>query len=531
MLRYDEADLIAFVAEHCSGVALALHDTTDQAAGVAALWRAVQAVGRIPHPDAPEDPLPSWCTVLTEDAVPVFRLDLKDESQYAEQVVRIILDELDAANIDGRLEPKRPLQPPFDYDAQADIYYGTATGLRELDRRGLPPRFPASFPVPREATLVLAQQAHDGTWEHAAWRRPGLPFTEYPEQMRAFGCELGSVSAAEVADYVDKTCMVRYSLRRDGEGGSVSLYHEWHKPGQQPSNWYVSVVWHTDTDMSPTSPGKTSAPTVAADRGLDQATARELVPAFAGPEHVTSCEMLLALNAASLAVNAVNSALPPHCHHEPAFPLWQHRQLAPLLRGLSPDQMTVIRHACLTTISNWTYHRKARLSRLSLAHDDAGHLFAPDIRHAAAPTLQPEQILETETLHALQTAAIMLDPLIQNLRTTIADPLTQILGQLYLHDDGRPLDELIPNADAEPTDLVAEAERVGILHRSASTASGAPILVHLTQAGTRQVNATTRQRAGQLSRTLEGISPRQLTEARNACWHIASNRPTSPTAP
>ncbi|MFG1918389.1 hypothetical protein [Micromonospora sp. NPDC048898] len=531
MLRYDEADLIAYVAEHCSGVALALHDATDQAAGVAALRRVVRAVSRIPHPDDPEDPLPSWCTVLIEDAVPVFRLDLKDESQYAEQVVRIILDGLEAAGIDGRLEPKRPPRPPFDYDGGADIFYGTATGLMELDGRGLPPRFPAGFPIPQGGTLVLAQQAPDGAWEHAAWRRSDRPFTEYTEQLRIFGCELGSVAATEVADYVDTTCMVRYSLRREDEGGSVSLYHEMRKPGEQPSSWYVSVVWQPDTGMPPPLPEKTSPPTSAADHGSDPARARELVPAFAGPEHVISCQTLLAINAASLAVSAVATALPPHCHHERTFPLWQHRQLAPLLRGLSPDQMAVVRHACLMTISNWIHHRIARLPRLSMARDDAGHLYATDVRHAAAPTLQPGQVLETETLHALQTAAIMLDPLIQNLRTTIADPLTQILGQLYLHDDGRPLDELVPSADADLTKLVAEAERAGILQRSASTASGAPTLVHLTQAGTHQVNTTMRQRAGRLSRTLEGISPEQLTEARDACWHIASNRPTSPAAP
>jgi hypothetical protein len=488
VLRYDEAELTAYVTDHCSGVALALQDSTDQAAGIAALRRAVQAVGRIPHPDDPECPLSSWCTVLVEDGVPVFRLDLKDESQYAEQVVRIILAELDTAGIDGRLEPRRPPQPSFDYDAHADIFSGTAAGPLDLDARGLPPHFPASFPVPRDAVLVLAEQARDGTWEHAAWRRSSRPFLEYLEQLRAFGCVLGSVAAAEVADYVDKTCMVRYSLRRGGAGGSVSLYHDWHEHGRPPSNWYVNVVWRTDTDMPPPLPEKTSPPTVAADHGVDQSTARELVPAFAGPEHVTRCETLLAINAASLAVAAVHSALPARCHHDQTFPLWQHRQLAPLLRGLDAEQMTVIRHVCLTTVSNWVYHGMARLPRLSLTHDDAGYLYAAEVRHGVAATLQPEQTLETETLHALQTAAITLDPLIQDLRTTIADPLTRILSQLSGHEDGRAL-------------------------------------------GDHQLNLAMRQRSGRLSRTFADVSPEQLTQARDACWHVASNRPTSPKAP
>ncbi|MFY1617314.1 hypothetical protein [Micromonospora sp. WMMD736] len=483
MLRYDEAELTAYVTERCSGVALALHDTTDQAAGIAALRRAVRAVSQISHPDEPDCPLPSWCSVLVEDAVPVFRLDLKDEGQYAERVVRILLEELEAAGIDGRLAPRTPPQPPFDYDAQADIFSGAATGLLELDARGLPPHFPAGFPVPQNAVLVLAQQARDGTWEHAAWRRSGRPFTEYLEQLRSFGCDLGAVPAAEIADYVDKTCMVRYSLRRGGAGGSVSLYHEWHEHGQPPSNWYVNVVWHTE-------PEKTSPPPVAATRGVDRATARQLVPAFAGPEHVTSCETLLAISAASLAVTAVQSALPARCHHDQNFPLWQHRQLAPLLRGLDADQMTIIRHVCLTAISNWVYHGMARLPRLSLARDDAGYLYAPEVRHGVASTLQPEQTLGTETLHALQTAAITLSPLIQDLRTAIADPLTPILGQLAGHEDGRPLGESVHGP------------------------------------GTHQVNLAMRQRAGRLSRTFSDVSPEQLTEARDAYWHIAANRPT-----
>lgn len=523
MLRYDEADLIAYVTEHCSGVALALQDTTDQAAGIAALRRAVLAVGRIPHPDESEDPLPSWCTVLVEDAVPVFRLDLKDAGQYAEQVVRIILDELDAAGIDGRLEPRRPPRPPFDYDAQADIFSGLA-GLLKLDARGLPPHFPAGFPVPQDAVLVLAEQARDGTREHAAWRRPGRPFTEYLEQLRAFGCDLGGVAAAEVADYIDKTCMVRYSLRRGGAGGSVSLYHDWRQHGQPPSDWYVNVVWRTDTNLPPPLPEKTSPPPVAAVRGLDQATARELAPAFAGPEHVIRCETLLAINAASLAVTAVQSALPAPCHHDQSFPRWQHRQLAPLLRGLDADQMAVIRHVCLTAISNWVYHGIAPLPHLSLARDDAGYFYAPDVRQGVASTLQPEQTLETETLHALQTAAITLGPLIQDLRTTIADPLTQILGQLSGHEDGRPLGELVDGPDVEQR--VTEAEHAGILQRVTSDVPGASTLVRLTRAGTHQVNLAMRQRAGRLLRTFADVSPEQLTAARDAYWHIASKRPT-----
>ena len=58
--------------------------------------------------------------------------------------------------------PQRQPQAAFHYDANADLYTGMDP-LTELDGRGLPPGFPDSFPVPQEATLVLAQRCRDGT--------------------------------------------------------------------------------------------------------------------------------------------------------------------------------------------------------------------------------------------------------------------------------------------------------------------------------------------------------------------------------
>jgi hypothetical protein len=416
MLRRDEADLIAYVAEHSSGVALALHDATDQAAAIAALGRAVHAICRIPHPIEPDYGLPNWCTVLREDGIPVFHLDIKDDSQYAEQIVRIILDELDAAGVDGRLEPKRPPAPPFDYDGGADIFTGTDF-LMEVDGRGLPPGFPADFPVPREATLVLAQRARDGAWEHAAWRRRGRPFTEYLDELRAFGCEFGSVPRAEFADYVNVLSMVRYAIRRAGEGGSVSLYHERRKPGRRLSDWYVSVVWHTGADLPPFSPMMdlpALPPAFDVGREMDPAAVHELVPTLVEPEYVTGCEMVLAIGAAGLVVNEVWDAMPEGSDKRTGPP-WLHRRLAPLLDGLRPNQLAVIRHTCLMVIANRVNHGMARRVRLSLARDDANHLYVPDIRSGAGEALEPGQVGDFETLMALRGAAQALDALVHSM--------------------------------------------------------------------------------------------------------------------
>ncbi|GIJ71470.1 hypothetical protein [Virgisporangium ochraceum] len=403
MLRYDEDDLVTYVAGHSSAVALVVDDTSDDLAACAALRRAAVRVSQIPHPLEPDSPLPNWCTVLHEDGVPVFHLDMKDEAQYAEQVVAIVLDELRSAGVDGQLGPRLPPPPPFDYDAEADIFYGQTWPLTELDGRDLPPGFPDGFPVPAGATLVLAETARDGTWEHAAWRRD-RPFDGYTDRLRAFGCELGPVPRDEVAGFVAATCMVRYPLDR---GGSVSLYHEWCKHGRQPSAWYVSVVWSTGPAPARTPP----EPAVPVTYHLP-------------PGQETAGETVLAVREAALAVEAALSG--PHCHHEPSLPQWTHERLAPLFDGLDDDRLAAVRHACLTMASNWVYHGMVRM-RLPLAQDDAGRLYAPDLRTAVASP-------GGEALLALRTAAAVLEPLFQNLRAAElavgADRLTRTVEDL-----------------------------------------------------------------------------------------------------
>jgi hypothetical protein len=111
MLRRSEAELISYVADNSDRVSLALMESPDPAAAVTALERAAAAVLQIPHPVEPGDPLPNWCQVLVEDGRPVLHVDMQDHREYAGRVVTTILASLDAAGVDGRLEPKRPLGP------------------------------------------------------------------------------------------------------------------------------------------------------------------------------------------------------------------------------------------------------------------------------------------------------------------------------------------------------------------------------------------------------------------------------------
>jgi hypothetical protein len=238
MVDRSDAELISYVTDNCDRAALRLRGPSDAAAAVVAMEQAAAAVLTIRHPDEPTMSLPNWCAVSVEDGEPVLQLDMKDNRDYAGQVVSIILASLDAAGVDGRLEPKRSPEPPFEYDAAADIVTG-GDYLWELDERGLPPSFPAGFPIPDDATCVMAQRADDGTWEHAAWRR-ARPFEEYLDRLRLFGC---SLEAAQPADPVIGLAeLVHHRIHHVAGTGSVSLRHKTRRkaPAKQ---WYVSVVW------------------------------------------------------------------------------------------------------------------------------------------------------------------------------------------------------------------------------------------------------------------------------------------------
>jgi hypothetical protein len=418
VLRHDEAELIAYVASHPSAVALALYDANDPQAATAALRRAAAAIGRVPHPAEPGEALPNWCEVLAEDGVPVLHFDLQDDWRYAVPIVRIILDELGAAGVDGRLEPRQAAAPPFDYDGCADIFTGMDF-LAELDRRALPPGFPPGFPVPEQGTLVIAQRSRDGDGEHAAWRRSGRPFTDYLDALRAFGCELGSVPVTEVADYVGPLGMQRYALWRAGEGGRVSLFHEWHRPGVRVSKWYVSVVWQ-HTAPRPELP-VTDLPAAAAsleaagrpDPATAGALARSLVPA----QHTLTAEMLLAVGEAASVLRPILDALQGGDDRGTMLRLWQ--RLTPRVDGLTGEQLTVVRHACLTMAAHWTLHGLNRRPRLVLARDDAGRLYVPEVRQRATAVLGPGQTVGFEAIVALLTAARVVDPLIHDLHSGI----------------------------------------------------------------------------------------------------------------
>lgn len=146
---------------------------------------------------------------------------------------------------------------PCDYDAAADLFYTLGEYLWKLDERGLPPGFPAGFPVPEDCEMVMAQRAagsvslygsrYSDSWEYAAWRRRHRqpPLEGYVDELRAFGCALDPVPGRRPAK---RGGMHGYRLRHPSGNGFVWLYHEWMQEARrqgrrEPSAWYVGVVW------------------------------------------------------------------------------------------------------------------------------------------------------------------------------------------------------------------------------------------------------------------------------------------------
>lgn len=415
-------DLERYVAERSSATSLGLYGSSDLVRGLAALEAAARAVVGIPHPDDPDRCLPNWCTAIMRGGVPVFHLDMQDNRDYAGRVARILLDSIAAAGADGRLEPYRWPDPGYEADHRAEIFAGERANL---DGRGLLPGFPDGFPVPDDAEPVLAQRLPDGG-EHVAWSRDGAPLADYPQRLRAFGCELGPASAG---DRTEALGMTRLALWRDGAGGTLSLYREPRWPGHLPTRWYASVVWRPTADRPRETvdgpPGGWPGPPE-----FDAAAAHRLAASLVPAEHADGIAMLLAFGEANAVLEPVmrsvgrgRAALAPLVAHA-----------APLLRPLTDRQRAAIRDVSMVLTANWavagtTHHVKPP----TVAVDADGYRYEATARGRFLTVLDPAGTDVAETALSILEPARFLQNLLRDLRAgRCPDPglLARLLADL-----------------------------------------------------------------------------------------------------
>jgi len=404
----DEPALVSYVAEHSSSVALAVYEASDPAAARAALRDAAAQISQIRHPDEPDDALANRCDVRDEDGVPVLYLDMKDETRYAALVVRIVLDRLSGTGVDGRLEPQRRREAAFEYDANADRYGGMRP-LAELDDRCLPPGFPLDFPVPDEATLVLAERYQDGSAEHAAWRRSTGPFTGYLQRLRKYGCTFGAVPRVLTAgNPLGGTA--QYTLWRAGAGGRVTLYQFEPRSARSPVYWYVSVVWQPQAEPPATPVEPEEADTRPVPFGA--AAARELAEFLVPAPLVAGYEAVIALANTAHVLDRLVSA--PSDRADPrAKAVVAATRLAPVLGRLQPEQLTMVRHVCLTMVANLLASgRRPRSAGLMMVPDQDGHLYAAEVRERAQGVVPGDLLPVFETgVSLVQGAKLVADAL------------------------------------------------------------------------------------------------------------------------
>lgn len=158
--------LFDYMAEHGGACRLQLIGADDPERALAGMQAAARAVGRLPHPDEPTEPLPNWISgVALDDDGPAFTIDVKDSFRIraiAERVVAGTLNALADEGIDQGV-----LTWP------ADVEWPTSMQRSVSSRLGINP----------DGVCPVLLRVGEGIAEHLAHRRPARA----EERQRAIG--------------------------------------------------------------------------------------------------------------------------------------------------------------------------------------------------------------------------------------------------------------------------------------------------------------------------------------------------------
>jgi hypothetical protein len=215
--------------------------------------------------------------------------------------------------------------------------------------------------------------------------------------------------------------MVRYTLWRDGAGGSVTLYNYEPRSTRSPIYWYVSLIWQPQAEL-PATPVEPNEASDARPVPSGPAAAHELAEFLVPAQLVPGYEAVVALATAARALDRLISARPDPADPR-AKPVVAASRLAPVLGRLDPGQLTVVRHVCLTMVANLLASgRRPRPAGLTLIPDEDGHLYAADIRERAQGAVERDLIPVLETGLALVQGAPMVAEALSSIRSAPARP-------------------------------------------------------------------------------------------------------------
>jgi hypothetical protein len=233
--------------------------------------------------------------------------------------------------------------------------------------------------------------------------------------------------------------IVRYTLWRDGAGGSVTLYQS-SASGLRGSvlYWYVSVVWQARAEPPATPVEPDEAPD-ARPIPAGPPAARELAEFLVPAQLVPGFEAIMALATAAHALDRLVSA-PADAAGRRRNPAAVATRFAPLLGRLDPEQLTTVRHACLTMVANLiATGRRGRPAGLTLVPDEDGHLYAADLREHAQGAVEPDLLAVFEAGAALVQGAPMVAEAISSIRTEPVRPPVDRYAWLFAGLDTRQL--------------------------------------------------------------------------------------------
>lgn len=203
---------------------------------------------------------------------------------------------------------------------------------------------------------------------------------------------------------------------------------------------------------------------------------------------------------------------------------------APLLAGIDPDRLAVIRHVCLSVTANVARHRSADEDEDETGRDgvpaarpaprlelDGGHCFDPARREFVGP-LEPDLISVLETMHALTVAASAAPRL-----PLPADRQALPLWWLYQQPAGISRGPIVDTIGRDGTRTLDELVRAGIVTRAPDSTGADTNVLRLGDRGDQMMAGLVRGISRDMATMFEGIDLADVALTRDGCWRIALN--------
>ena len=174
-----------------------------------------------------------------------------------------------------------------------------------------------------------------------------------------------------------------------------------------------------------------------------------------------------------------------------------------------------------TTSTDWS-------RRLSVAADEDGRLYSPQMREMMARRVPPHALPAVEAFAAIGLAARQLKRRMERWceKEGLSEMRLGIVFMLRHAGDGVPLGALAGKLHVSPrnvTGLIDHLERDGLVERVPDPADRRSVLARLTERGRERADAMAGGTFEWQQRLLAAFTPEELVQLRHLCLKLASN--------